>query len=70
MLRSDAALPAQLSQRIRDTYRLESPDVNTAVGVSAPAFPLNASDGLWKKYSLGERFKRVAQDHGFRYVRP
>jgi len=51
--------PRNYLNSVRDTYRLESPDVNTAVGVSAPAFPLNASDGLWKKYSLGERFKIV-----------
>src|SRR5512147_514533 len=38
----------------RDVYRLESPEVNTLVGVSGPAFPLNASDRLWAKYRLGE----------------
>ena len=38
----------------RDVYRLESPEVNTLVGVSGPAFPLNASDRLWAKYKLGE----------------
>ena len=44
---------------VRDTYRLEFPEVNTAVGISAPAFPLNASDSVWQKYGLGERFKIV-----------
>ena len=43
----------------RDVYRLEFPDINTAVGVSGPAFPLNASDRLWAKYRLGERSKIV-----------
>ncbi len=38
----------------RDVYRLESPEVNTLVGISGPAFPLNASDRLWAKYKLGE----------------
>src|SRR6266542_5866908 len=28
----------------RDVYKLESPNVNTAVGISGPAFPMNASD--------------------------
>ena len=36
---------------------MESPEVNTAVGVSGPAFALNATDRLWEKYKLGERSK-------------
>src|SRR5512147_1160347 len=40
-----------------DVYGLESPDINALVGVSGPAFPLNASDRLWAKYKLGERSK-------------
>ena len=43
----------------RDVYGLESPDINTLVGVSGPAFPLNASDRLWVKYKLGERSKII-----------
>ena len=43
----------------RDVYRLEFPAINTAVGISGPAFPLNASDTLWTKYKLGERSKIV-----------
>jgi len=43
----------------RDVYRMESPDVNTAVGVSGPAFALNATDRLWEKYKLGERSKII-----------
>jgi intracellular sulfur oxidation DsrE/DsrF family protein len=39
----------------RDVYRLESPDINTLVGASGRGFPINASDRLWEKYSLGER---------------
>jgi len=39
----------------RDVFKLESPDINTAVGVSGPAFALNASDRLWEKYALGEQ---------------
>ena len=41
----------------RDTFHLEFPDVNTAVGISGPAFPLNCSDRIWAKYKLGERSK-------------
>jgi hypothetical protein len=43
----------------RDVYRLEFPDINTAVGISGPAFPMNASDRLWAKYRLGEWSKIV-----------
>jgi hypothetical protein len=43
----------------RDVYKLEFPDVNTAVGISGPAFPMNASDRLWLKYQLGERSKII-----------
>ena len=43
----------------RDVHRLEFPDINTAVGISGPAFPMNASDKLWAKYRLGERSKIV-----------
>ena len=42
-----------------DVYKLQYPEVNTAVGVSGPAFPLNASDRLWEKYKLGERSKVI-----------
>jgi hypothetical protein len=43
----------------RDVYRLEYPDINTAVGISGPALPMNASDRLWAKYKLGERSKII-----------
>jgi hypothetical protein len=43
----------------RDVYHLEYPDINTAIGISGPAFPLNASDRLWAKYKLGERSKII-----------
>jgi hypothetical protein len=43
----------------RDVYHLEYPDINTAVGISGPAFPMNATDRLWAKYKLGERSKII-----------
>ena len=43
----------------RDVYKLEGPDINTAVGISGSALALNASDRLWEKYHLGERSKIV-----------
>jgi len=41
----------------KDVFGLESPAINTAVGISRPAFPINASDVIWRKYKLGERWK-------------
>lgn len=43
----------------RDVFGLEFPDMNTAVGISRAAFPMNASDVLWQKYRLGERWKII-----------
>src|SRR5262245_23987148 len=43
----------------RDAFKLEFPNINTAVGISGPAFAMNASDRLWAKYKLGERSKII-----------
>jgi len=48
-----------LLDTFRDVYHLESPNINTAIGISGPAFPMNASDRLWAKYKLGERGKII-----------
>ena len=42
-----------------DVYKLQHPEINTAVGISGPAFAMNASDRLWEKYRLGERSKII-----------
>lgn len=42
-----------------EVYKLAFPNVNTAVGISGPAFPMNASDRLWAKYTLGARSKII-----------
>lgn len=41
----------------KEVYGLEYPAVNTVVGITSEAFPINASDAIWLKYSLGERWK-------------
>ena len=55
--------PLRFARNFLDTFRdvnhLEFPDINTAVGISGPAFPMNASDRLWAKYKLGERSKII-----------
>jgi len=38
-------------------YGLEHPKVNAILGIASSAFPINASDALWAKYQLGERWK-------------
>jgi hypothetical protein len=43
----------------RDAFSLEPPEINTLVGVSGPAFAINASDRLWEKYALGERSRII-----------
>ena len=48
--------PRNYLNSIRDVYRLEFPEVNTAVGISNTALPMNMSDAVWQKYGLGERF--------------
>ena len=51
--------PRNFLNSVRDSARLEFPEVNTAVGISAPAFPMNASDRIWQEYGLGERYKII-----------
>ena len=55
--------PLRFTRNFLDTFRdvdhLEYPGINTAVGISGPAFPMNASDRLWAKYKLGERSKII-----------
>lgn len=41
----------------KSVYGLEHPKVNAVVGIASSAFPINASDALWSKYQLGERWK-------------
>lgn len=47
--------PRNYLDTFRDVFGLASPDINTAVGISNIAFPMNATDRLWEKYKLGER---------------
>jgi intracellular sulfur oxidation DsrE/DsrF family protein len=35
---------------------LEFPDVNVVIGINSTAFCINASDALWAKFKMGERF--------------
>jgi hypothetical protein len=59
---SEDTRPLRYVKNYLDTYRdvfgLQSPDVNTAVGVSR-AIAINLSDAMWQKYKIGERYKIV-----------
>lgn len=41
----------------KEVFGLESPEVNTIVGIAGHAYPLNASDSLWQSYPIGETWK-------------
>jgi hypothetical protein len=49
-------MPNNYFDFFRDLYHLEPPDVNVVVGVQRGAFPMNATDAIWEKYQLGERW--------------
>ena len=57
---SDDNRPLRYVKNYLDTYRdvfgLQSPDINTTVGVSR-AIAINLSDAMWQKYKIGERYK-------------
>jgi hypothetical protein len=50
-------LPRNYMDSFRDVYKLEFPQVQTIVGITGSSFGVNASDRLWEKYALGERYK-------------
>lgn len=52
-------LPRNYMDGFRDVYQRTFPEVRAMVGISGRAFPINASDRLWKKYALGARSKIV-----------
>ena len=41
----------------RDVFGLQAVDIDTAVGISRSAFPMNVSDAVWQKYKIGEVWK-------------
>jgi hypothetical protein len=49
-------MPMNYLDAFRDLYHLSPPDVNVIVGIQRGGFPINASDALWDKYKIGERW--------------
>lgn len=41
----------------KEVYGLEYPNLNAIIGITSDAFPMNATDAIWMKYSLGEKWK-------------
>jgi hypothetical protein len=41
----------------RDVYHLEYPDVSTVVSIAGSGFPINASDAIWAKYKLANKWR-------------
>lgn len=50
-------MPMNYLDAFRDLYHVEPPEVNVVIGIQRVAFPMNASDAIWDKYQLGERWK-------------
>jgi len=48
----------------KQLFGLESPAVNIVLGMNGTSFPINATDALWTKWKLGERYKIVDPDTG------
>jgi len=44
-------------QAYQEVYGMESPDLNPIVGIAGGAFPINASDELYRKFPIGEHWK-------------
>src|SRR5262249_37583476 len=49
-------VPMNYLDAFRDVFHAEPPEVNVVIGIQRVAFPMNASDAIWEKYKLGERF--------------
>jgi hypothetical protein len=41
----------------RDAYHLEYPEVSTVVSIAGSGFPINASDAIWAKYKLADKWR-------------
>jgi hypothetical protein len=49
-------VPMNYLDAFRDVFHLEPPEVNVVIGIQRGAFPMNASDAIWEKYNLAERW--------------
>lgn len=54
---SPLRVPRNFLNAHKEVYGLEAPDVNVVIGITSDAFPINATDALWLKYGIGEKWK-------------
>ncbi len=54
---SSLRVPRNYLNAHKEVFGLEHPDINTIVGIASHAFPINVTDAIWLKYSLGEQWK-------------
>jgi hypothetical protein len=50
-------VPRNYMNAHKEVYGLPDSQINTLVGITYDAFPMNASDRIWLDYKLGERWK-------------
>ncbi len=64
-LRSNSLNPARNYLDVhKQVFGREWTEVNVVLGMNSTSFAINASDGLWAKLKLGERYKIVDPDTG------
>jgi hypothetical protein len=54
---SPLRVPRNYLNAHKEVSGLDYPEINTIVGIATKAFPINASDEIWLKYGLGEKWK-------------
>ncbi len=54
---SPLKVPRNYMNAHKEVYGLESPAINTFVGITSQSFPINVTDAIWAKYALGEKWK-------------
>ncbi|MBA2292036.1 MAG: hypothetical protein H0W15_06240 [Gemmatimonadales bacterium] len=57
-------VPTNYLDAFEDVMKLKRGEVLAVIGIASNAFPMNASDALWAKFPLGERWKVTDPDTG------
>jgi hypothetical protein len=60
---SEDQRPLRFARNFMDSFKevekVQDADLNTCVGISGGAMPMNVNDAMWAKYKLGERAKII-----------
>lgn len=62
-------VPTNYLDAFEEVMKLERGEVLAVIGIASSAFPMNASDALWAKFELGEKWKVEDTDTGKPAVR-